>query len=114
MDHAARNHDCLPRPEIEGAATFDVHEEASLHHVEELVLAIVLVPVELALEDPEAYDAIVDLAERLVPPLLAALVGGRSGVDDLERPILQVGVDRVVHDGVTCSSGCRRPPPSSS
>lgn len=47
---------------------FQVNYEAPLDHVEELILLVVLMPVELALHDVKPNDAVVHSAQRLVIP----------------------------------------------
>ena len=89
--------------ELDGAV-FEVDQEAALDDEEELVLAVVLVPVELAVQDAEADDAIVHPAERLVVPGFFAGVGEGLHVDELERGELGTEVDRIrglrVHVGL--------------
>src|SRR5215216_1265871 len=68
----------------------------------------VAVPVELAFDDPEADDAVVDGRERLVEP---GLVGGDLGrdVDQLEAAVLVVEMDVVVHRSHDGECRGRRP-----
>ena len=57
-----------PCPGQLDGAVFEVDDESTLDHVEELVEVIVLVPVIFALDDAEPDDRVVHLAERLVVP----------------------------------------------
>src|SRR5262249_26512245 len=75
-----------------------VEEERAVDHEEELVLDVVIVPVELAVEHADTRDAVVDHGQGLVPPRLGAIVGELAGLDDLERTILHVVVDVVGHE----------------
>src|SRR5262245_30550660 len=74
---------------------FQVDDETALDHVEELVLRVVLVPVELALHDTESHDAIVYSGEGLVVPGVLAGIGERLNVDELQGSVAYVQVDRV-------------------
>jgi hypothetical protein len=66
---------------------FDVNLEPALDDQEELVLGIVLVPVEFALDNAEPNDCVVDGRQRLVEPA----VGDRRGLfPDIERAQLTV------------------------
>ena len=67
MRDAARNHQALPGRELDGAA-LQIHQQLALEHEEEFVLAVMLVPVKLALEDADSRHAVVDAAQGLVPP----------------------------------------------
>ena len=69
----------LPRREFH-RAPLQVNQEAAFHHIEELVLVVVLVPVVLTLHDPEPDNGIVDLAERLIEPLIGDTRRERSRV----------------------------------
>jgi hypothetical protein len=95
VEHALRDHHALARAELD-RAPLEVDEEPPLHHLEVLVLAVVPVPVELALEDAEPHEAVVHAAERAVPPLDRAAVGEAARLDDLERPELLAHLDVVL------------------
>src|SRR5262249_32888362 len=93
--HDAPWHDeALERLELD-RAVLEVDEEAALEHEEELVVLVVLVPVVLTLEDAEADDRVVHLAERLVVPGVVALRDERGHVDDAQGRELDVEVRRV-------------------
>jgi hypothetical protein len=49
-----------------------INQKLALQHEEELVLFLVLVPVEFSLHDAEANHAVVHLSKGLVVPLLFA------------------------------------------
>ena len=73
----------------------DVDQQPALEHEEELVLVVVLVPVEVAFDDPQAHDGVVDLGQRLVEPRLVR--GGLGGdVDERAVGVLDVELDVVV------------------
>ena len=67
MDDPLGHHEALARRQFHGAA-LQVDEESPLHHIKELVLVVMLVPVILALQDAEPDDGVVHAAERLVVP----------------------------------------------
>src|SRR4051794_10582620 len=91
----ARHRVALARLERHRLAALDVDDEPAVHDEEELVLVVVAVPVEVALDHAEADDGVVDARERLVEP---RLVRGRLGadVDELEEAELLVEADVVV------------------
>src|SRR5262245_61999210 len=91
---APRDHDPLLREQFV-RPPLEVEQQPALEHEEELVLAVVLVPVELALEDAEPSDAVIHETERLVPPPVGARLRERADVEGRERRELHVGVDRV-------------------
>jgi len=94
MDHTFGDGDTLLRLEFDGA-TFEIHQEEAFDDVEELVLIVVLVPVELAMQDAKPDDAVVDAGEGLVEPLLLTLGGFASDVYQIEGSELDVEVDRI-------------------
>jgi hypothetical protein len=51
---------------------FKIDDEVAVEHEEELVVALMLVPVILALHDAETSYRLVDLAQSLVVPLVRA------------------------------------------
>src|SRR5205807_7896855 len=55
MHHALRDGHGLARRELD-PPTLQLDDEPSLHHVEELVLPVVLVPVKLSLHHAEPHD----------------------------------------------------------
>jgi hypothetical protein len=70
--------------ERHGLGVLEVDEQPALEHEEELVLVVVLVPVEVALDDTQAHDGVVDLRQRLVEP---RLMRGGLGRDVDERAV---------------------------
>ena len=79
MEDAAGDEQALAGKERHRTA-LEVEEEPALDHEEELVLAIVLVPLELPLGDADPRDAVAADLPR---------------VDEFERPEPDVRVDRV-------------------
>ena len=55
MQDASRDHEPLTRQELH-TAPFEVDEQPALHDLEELILAIVLVPMELSQQDAQTDD----------------------------------------------------------
>ena len=53
-------------------AVFEVDDEVPVEDKEELIVIVVFVPVILALHDPQSNHRVVDLAERLIVPLVRA------------------------------------------
>src|SRR5438445_380871 len=94
MHHALRDRKPLSRCELDGPA-FEINHETPLHDIEELVFLVVLVPVELALQHAEPHDAVVHAAKRLVIPGIRARIDERLNVNQLERSIFGVEIDRV-------------------
>jgi len=71
MHKALRDHKSLLRPQIH-RAIFKIDNKMALQDNEELVVAIVFVPVILTLHHPQANNRIVHFAQRLVVPLVIA------------------------------------------
>ena len=91
MHHAARDRNSLARRQLD-RPVLEVHDEPALHEEEELILVVVLVPVELAFQDAEANDRVVDAGECLVVPLVSARLYQRGDIDNLERVVEDVEV----------------------
>src|SRR5205807_2594388 len=87
--HAFRNDEAFESLQID-RAVLEIDDEVPLEDKEELIVAIVLVPVILALHHPEADDGVVDLAECLVVPAVPAVRHERRHVDYAERRELDV------------------------
>src|SRR3569623_3293766 len=89
MDDALRDREALVLRERDGPTSLEVEQELAVEDDEALVLAVVRVPVVLALDDAEANDAVVDLGQRLIEPrLVRGDLGGN--VDQLQRAVLVV------------------------
>lgn len=71
MEDGARYNESLARVKFD-RFVFQIDQEPALDHVEELVLFVVLVPVVFTLDDANADDGAVDLAERLIEPFVLA------------------------------------------
>jgi len=84
MHHASGHGEALARTERDGAPV-QVDLKAAIDDIEELVLFVVLVPVELALHDTKSYNAVVHPAEGLVVPGIFARIDEPLEVDELER-----------------------------
>jgi hypothetical protein len=54
MHHASRHCVSLVTPEGDGLTIFEIDQELAVEDQEELILVVVLVPVELAFEDAES------------------------------------------------------------
>jgi hypothetical protein len=94
VDHPLGNDKAFPRLQI-NRLVFQVDDEVTVKDKEELIVVVMLVPVVLALHHAQAHDGIVDLAERLVVPLIrASLYEGRY-INDRERRELDVEERRV-------------------
>jgi hypothetical protein len=94
MQHAFGHDITFPWLKVDRFA-FEVDDEVTVQHKEELVVIVVLVPVILALHDAQADDGLVDATERLVAPLVGAGIHKRLYVDDGESWELDVEVRRV-------------------
>src|ERR1700716_4367745 len=90
MPNAPGDGDGLALPELDHAV-LEVDEQGAVEHHEELILILVLVPVILALQHAQPNDRIVDLAERLVVPLVLTRVDQRLDVEPLAGRVLDVG-----------------------
>ena len=86
MYDATRNHESLTRSKLY-RSFFEIDQQRAFNHVKELVIGIVLVPVILPFDNPNAHNGVVHFAERLVKPLIVAGVLDRMYIDNLERPM---------------------------
>jgi hypothetical protein len=92
VHHASRDRVALVALERHRVAVLEVDQQPAVEHEEELVLVVVLVPVEVAFDDAEPDDGVVDRRQRLVEP---GVVAGdlRRDVDQREAPVLVLELD---------------------
>ena len=72
------------------ASILKIDDEPTFENKEELVIAVVLVPVVLALQNAEANDRVVDLAQRLVVPAVGACLDQSRNIDQAQRLVKDV------------------------
>ncbi len=89
MHYTFRDCKSLPRCKLD-RPVFQINDETPLHHIEELVFLIVLVPVELSLHDAEPDDAIIHLAKCLVIPRILARIDECLNVNELKGSVSHV------------------------
>jgi hypothetical protein len=97
VSDSSRDHDPLAGKQFHSSLV-EVQEELSIDDIEELVFFIVLVPVEFAVEDAEAHDAVIDKRQRLVPPAVGALVGQLADILKLQGLVSDASVNGIGHD----------------
>jgi hypothetical protein len=95
VDHSSRDRKPLVRSERYRPA-LQVNQQRALQDEEELVLLVVLVPVEFPFQDTEPNHAVVDATEGLVEPPLLARRDEAWHIDELEKTELHVQVDVVI------------------
>src|SRR5438876_12436418 len=71
MHDALGNHEALSLLQVD-RLVFQIDDEVAIEHEEKLVVVVVLVPMVLTLHDAQTDNGIVDLAKRLVVPLIRA------------------------------------------
>src|SRR5260370_6328592 len=91
MRNAPRNDEGLIGQKL-NRPTFEVDDELSTQHEEELIVVVVFVPVVFALHHTKAHHRVVYPAERLVVPLVRDGLGQRRHVDELQGIELDVEV----------------------
>jgi len=74
------DNEALSRSEFHGSI-LQVDQESPLDHIEEFIISVVLVPVIIAFYNPQPHYGLVNLAQRLVVPLVRAGVGESLLVD---------------------------------
>jgi hypothetical protein len=84
MDRALRHDEAL-LPEKLDASVPQIDEESTFEHKEELVIAIMLVPVILALQYAQSHDGVVHFAQRLVVPAIRTRFDQRGHIDHAQR-----------------------------
>lgn len=94
MHKALRDYESLLRPQIH-RAIFKIDNKMAFQDKEELVVAIVFVPVILTLHHPQANNRIVHFAQRLVLPLVIAGFHQRRNVHQSQRRKFDVQKCRV-------------------
>ena len=80
MTHTFGNNKALPRAEIDNTI-FKVDEEISIENKKEFINVLVLMPVVLTLHYCYPDDGVVDLAKRLIVPLVRARIGQFLRID---------------------------------
>jgi hypothetical protein len=94
MAHALGNNKALPRAEIDNTI-FKVDEEISIENEKEFINVLVLMPVVLTLHYCHPDDGVVDLAKRLIVPLVRARIGQFLHIDELEWSVQDVEVSLI-------------------
>jgi hypothetical protein len=94
MAHAFGNNKALPRAEIDNTI-FKVDEEISIENEKEFINVLVLMPVVLTLHYCHPDDGVVDLAKRLIVPLVRARIGQFLHIDQLEWSVQDVEVSLI-------------------
>ena len=96
MHYSPRNGETLMPAQCHGFG-LKLDDEASREHEKELILSIVLVPMEQAFsEHPEAHDALVDSTQGLIEPVVGDCVSKRRRVDELEWFELYIEIDGIL------------------
>jgi hypothetical protein len=94
MAHAFGNNKALPRAQIDNTI-FKVDEEISIENEKEFINVLVLMPVVLTLHHCHPNDGVVDLAKRLIVPLVRAGIGQFLHIDQLEWSVENVEVSLI-------------------
>lgn len=94
MQDALRDCKSLLRGEFNGLV-FQVDAEPPIHNKKELILVVVLVPVEFTSYNSEPHDAVVDPTQRLVKPVLLTFLLQLLDINELKRAESHVGVDGI-------------------
>jgi hypothetical protein len=94
MTDAFGNNKALPRAEIDNTI-FKVDEEISIENEKEFINVRVLMPVILALHHRHPDDGVVDLAKRLIVPLVRARIGQFLHIDQFEWTVENVEVSLI-------------------
>ena len=81
MKDSSGNRVSLVGQEFDGRS-LQIKAELPFQYKEKLILGIVLVPVEFALEDPEPDDTVVDFAQAEIDPFLLVLADELGNIDD--------------------------------
>jgi len=84
MKNALGDHESLSGSELYGAI-FQVNQKFPFHYVKKFIIGIVFVPVILSFDHGQTNYRIIDLAQRLVIPLVRTRIRKRLFLDDLER-----------------------------
>src|ERR1700761_5217628 len=94
MHHSFGHDEALSRSEFDDAFfllfTLEIDEQLSFDDIEKFIVVLVLVPVVFASPNAHAHDRLVDLAQRLVEPLVCAGVGQGFYIDQLQRLVQDV------------------------
>ena len=112
MDKALRDHKSLLRPQIH-RAIFKIDNKMAFQDKEELIVAIVFVPVILTLHHPQTNNRIIHLTQCLVVPLVLAGFHQRRNIHQSQRREFDVQKCRVwirfrfIHKGSWSEAGCR-------
>ena len=96
VQHARRNGKRLSGTEINALSAVELDSEQPVQDEEELVLLVVLVPVELALHHAEPYENVAHLDQRLVEPRRVDSVDQRLHIHRLQGGKQGLVVDVIV------------------
>ena len=92
MEHTLGHGESLLWIQLNHAA-FQINDKLALDDVEKLIFVIVLVPMELALQDAQTDNAVVDLTQRLVKPLVLRFLLQFAYVNQMQGRKLYISMD---------------------
>ena len=94
MANTFRNNKTLPRAEIDNTV-FEIDQKPSVQNEKEFINVLVLMPVVLTLHYCHPDDGVVDLAKRLIVPLVHARIGQFLRIDQLEWSMQNVEISLI-------------------
>ena len=71
MQDSLGDHEALSRSKLYGSI-LQVNQESTLDHIEEFIVSLVFVPMIITFYNPQPHHGLVNLAQRLVVPLVSA------------------------------------------
>src|SRR5436190_16214930 len=94
MTHTFGNNKALVRSKIDNAI-LEIDQEMSVQNEKEFINVLVLMPVVLTLHYCHPDDGVVDLAKRLIVPLVRARIGQFLRIDQLEWSMQNVEISLI-------------------
>ena len=95
MHDAFRHRNPLVGHQLERRTPFDIDAQVPAENIKKFVFVIVLVPMKLALDEPQPNHRIIDAAKRLIEPRVRYLPAEPLDVDQLQKPELHIGMNGV-------------------
>jgi len=94
MANPFRNDEALARRKFDNAI-FEIDQKISIENEKEFINVLVLMPVVLTLHYCHPDDGVVDLAKRLIVPLVRARIGQFLRIDQLEWSMQNVEISLI-------------------